>query len=291
MTIPTIDHVCEQAQRLPCSPALMPRLVRVLEDVNSSSQDIEAIIMLDTALAGSTLRLANSAYYAAGGLRAESLHDAIIRLGSREIYRLAALSLAGRWLSQPVAGFNWEPGDFCRRSIATAVAAEYLATKSHRADPPTAYTAGLIHEIGKLAIAFSCAEHFPAIRGVCEQQHCSWSRAEREILGYDHPQVGAEMLRRWNFPPSLVGVVEFQPPGAAMPADVLPLAVHVHAGKFLAASLGAGVAEDGFLFDFNSELLVEWGFTPELLEAAMPDVLDCATKILGERLLRGAFTF
>ncbi|HTZ19265.1 MAG TPA: HDOD domain-containing protein [Opitutaceae bacterium] len=291
MTIPTIDHVCEQAQRLPCSPVLMPRLVHVLEDVNSSSQDIEEIIRVDTALAGSTLRLANSAYFSAGGQRTETLHDAITRLGSREIYRLAALSLAGRWMNQPVGGFHWEPGDFCRRSIATAVAAEYLATKSQRTDPAAAYTAGLIHEIGKLAIAFSCADHFPAIRQVCVKKHCSWGRAEREVLGYDHPQVGAELVRRWNFPPSLVGVVEFQPPVAGMSAEVLPLAVHVHAGKFLAASLGAGVSEDGFLFDFNSALLVEWGFTPEVLEAAMPAVLECATKVLGEKLLRGSFAF
>ena len=88
-----------------------------------------------------------------------------------------------------------------------------------------------------------------------------------------------------------LGVVEFQPPVAGMPADALPLAVHVHAGKFLAASLGAGVSEDGFLFDFNSTLLVEWGFTPEVLEAAMPAVLEAATKVLGEKLLRGSFAF
>jgi HD-like signal output (HDOD) protein len=269
----------------------MPRLVHVLEDVNSSSGDIEEIIRVDTALAGSTLRLANSAYFSAGGQRTETLHDAITRLGSREIYRLAALSLAGRWMNQTVGGFHWEPGDFCRRSIATAVAAEYLATKSQRTDPAAAYTAGLIHEIGKLAIAYSCADHFPAIRQVCVRKHCSWSRAEREILGYDHPQVGAVLVRRWNFPSSLVGVVEFQPPVAEMPADALPLAVHVHAGKFLAASLGAGVSEDGFLFDFNSNLLVEWGFTPEVLESAMPAVLECATKVLGEKLLRGSFAF
>jgi HD-like signal output (HDOD) protein len=261
----------------------------VLEDINASSQDIETIIRMDTVLAGSTLRLANSAFFASG--KVESLSEAIMRLGSREIFRLAALSMAARWMDQPIQGFKWEPGDFCRRSLVTAVAAEYLAQKSGKADPAVAYTAALIHEIGKLAIAYSCADHLAAIRQMCERDSISWNKAEKAILGYDYAQVGTEMLRRWSFPASLVAVTEFQPPRADMPEAALALAVHVHAGQFLSVSLGAGSAEDGFLFEFNSDLLIEWGFTAEVLEASLPEVLERATKILGEKLLRGAMTF
>ena len=64
-----------------------------------------------------------------------------------------------------------------------------------------------------------------------------------------------------------------------------------HAGKFIATTLGAGAAEDAFLFGFNSELLMQHGFTPEVLEAAMPEVLERATKVLGEKLLKGEMTF
>lgn len=289
--VPSLDEVCERALRLPCSPTLLPRLVSVLEDVNASSMEIEAIIKMDTALAGSTLRLANSAYFTAGGQRVDSLSEAIMRLGSREIFRLAALSMAGRWMVQPVEGFKWEPGDFCRRSLVCAVAAELLAEQSGKAEPSVAYTAALLHEIGKLAIAYSCAAHLPSVRAKCEAESVPWGRAEREILGYDFASVGAELLKRWNFPPSLVKITEIQPPSSTMPEDILPLAVHVHAGQFLSVSLGAGAAEDGFLFDFNSQLLLDWGFTPEILETALPEVLARATKMLGEKLLRGALTF
>lgn len=289
--VPSLDSVCEQALRLPCSPTLLPRLIHVLEDVNSSAEDIESIIRMDTALAGSTLRLANSAFFAGGGQKVDTLGDAIMRLGSKEIFRLAALSLAGRWMDNPVKGFKWEPGDFCRRSLVTAVAAEYLAQETGKVDPAVAYTAALIHEIGKLAVAYSCSDFFAEIRALSERDSLPWNRAEKAVLGYDNAQVGAELLRRWNFPESLVSVCEIQPPRHDMPENALSLAVHVHAGKFVAVSLGAGAAEDGFLFEFNSDVLVEWGFTPESLEAAMPDVLERATKMLGERLLRGALTF
>jgi len=149
----------------------------------------------------------------------------------------------------------------------------------------------LIHEIGKLAIAYSCADFLPQILARCQADSIPWNKSEQAILGYDYTQVGAAMLKRWNFPASLVAVTECQPPNADMDEEVLPLAVHVHAGQFLGVSLGAGAAEDGFLFDFNSQLLIDWGFTPEVLDAAMPEVLDRATKILGEKLLRGVLNF
>ncbi len=291
MAIPTIAQVCERAQRLPCSPVLLPRLIKVLEDENASSQDIEEIICLDTALAGVTLRIANSAFFGAAGRKVESIAEAVVRLGSKEIYRLAALSLAGRWMNFPTGGFLWEPGDFFRRSLVTAVASEYLAKQTGRIDPSSAYTAGLIVEIGKLAIAYSCAEHFPAIRQYCELHHCAWDRAEKEILGFTYMEVGADLLHRWNFPATLVAVTRSQFPVREMPENVLALAVHVHAGRYIAASIGAGVAEDGFLFEFNSPVLIEWGFTAETLEAALPDVLDRSSKLLGDRLLHGDMKF
>ena len=173
----------------------------------------------------------------------------------------------------------------------TGVASEYLAEETRRVDPKTAYTAGLVHEIGKLAVAHACVEQFPAVRSEQSGTGCTWLEAEKKVLGFNHAEVGAELLRRWKFPPSLVAVGVHNPPKATDPSDVLPLLVHVHAAKFLAVTIGAGVAEDGFLFQLNSELLVEWGFTPEVLEAAIPEVLERASKLLRENLSHGSLSF
>ena len=288
---PTFAEVCEKALRLPCSPALLPRLIGVLENEDASIDQLQEVIQIDPALASSTLRLANSAYFAAGSNLVENLGEALMRLGQKEVYRLAALSLASRWMTQKVEGYRWEAGDFCRLSLVTAVAAEYLAEETGRVDPKTAYTAGLVHEIGKLAVAHACAEQFPAVRVEQSSSGCTWLQAEKKVLGFDHAEVGAELLRRWKFPPSLVAVGVHNPPKASDPADALPLLVHVHAAKFLAVTIGAGVAEDGFLFELNSTLLVEWGFTPEMLELAIPEVLERAGKLLRENLSHGSLSF
>lgn len=290
-TNPTFTDVCEKALRLPCSPALLPRLMAVLAKEDATIDELESVIMIDPALASSTLRLANSAYFAAGTGEVEDLSQALMRLGQSEVYKLAALSVASRWMNQKADGYRWEAGDFCRLSLVTAVAAETLAEQSGRVDPKTAYTAGLVHEIGKLAVAYACADKFDEIRKEQAAQACPWLVAEKKILGFNHAEVGAELLKRWKFPASLIAVGTYNPPHASDPAEHLPLLSHVHAAKYVAVTIGAGAAEDGFLFELNSQLLMEWGFTPEILEASIPDVLERAGKLLREKLTHGALSF
>jgi len=290
-TIPTFADVCEKALRLPCSPALLPRLISVLQKEDATIDELESIISVDPGLASSTLRLANSAYFAAGSSEVENLSEALMRLGQQEVYKLAALSLASRWMNTKAEGYRWEPGDFCRLSLVEAVAAEYLAEKTNHVDPKTAYTAGLIHEVGKLAVAYACSEFFPEVRTVQAAQSCPWLVAEKQVLGYNHAEVGAELLKRWKFPASLVAVGTYNPPHAGDPAEAMPLLATVHAAKYLAVTIGAGVAEDGFLFELNAALLVEWGFSPEMLEGCIPDILDRAGKLLRDRFTHGALSF
>jgi len=286
-----LGDVCQKALRLPCSPVLLPRIIEVIDREEVSVAELEKVICLDPVLASSTLRLANSAYFSASANRVERLDEAIQRLGLREIYRLAALSLAGRWMTLVTDGYRWEAGDFCRLALVTAVAAEYLAERMDSVDPRIAYTAGLVHEVGKLAVAYSCAEHFPEIRAHQKAHGCIWLTSEKAVLGFNHAEVGSELLRRWNFPEKLIAVATYNPPLPTAPAEFMSLLVNVHAAKYLATSIGAGVAEDGFLFELNSSLLIEWGYTSTVLESALPEVVARSSRLLQENLLHGALTF
>ncbi|MBI2815152.1 MAG: HDOD domain-containing protein [Opitutae bacterium] len=287
---PSIDDVCLAALRLPCSPALLPRLSEALQSESSSTGEISRIIQIDPALASSTLRLANSAFFG-GGNAVETVEQAILRLGAKEIYRLAALALLGRWPVDKHSGCNWEASDFCRHALCCAIATEVLAEITTQVDPQVAYTAGLTHELGKLALAHSCGAWFPLIRACQTQRQATWEAAEKEILGYEHAEVGARLLRAWRFPENLVATAEFQHRPSSAPAPALPLLVHLHAGRLVAASMGPGISEDGFLFQVNGHLLLEWNFTPSLLEEAMLVSLDRASRRLGEKLSHGQIKY
>ncbi len=284
---PSIETVCEQALRLPCSPALLPRLTAVLAVPKSSADDIADIIKIDSSLAASTLRLANSAYFATE-TPSETVTDAVIRLGQRELYRLAALALVSRW---EVGTSRSDPGDFCRNALCTALAAEVLAETTERIDPQMAYTAGLVCDIGRLAVAHACASFFPAVRDFRITHGGTWSDGERSVLGYTHSEVGSRLLQAWSFPPTFAMAAQFCENPSEAPEESLPLVAHLHAAKYIATSFGPGAREDGIFFELNTPLMIEWGFTSELLQETMSTVHDRAKVRLQNRLTHGSLAF
>jgi HD-like signal output (HDOD) protein len=284
--MPTLDIVCAKALKLPCSPALLPRLIKVLENPDSDVADLVQLIQLDPALAASTVRLANSAYFS-GGVEAGSVADAVMRLGVRELYRLAALSLAARWMTIEVSGYSWEAGDFCRASVIKALAAELLAEKTGLVSPALAYTAGLVHELGKLAVAFSCSAEIPAVRARQVAENCPWVDAENAVLGFNHTMVTGRLLTEWRFPTACIAVAVHAPDAASMPGEHLALAAHVHAAHYLAVTLGAGQGEDGFLYTMKPDIMEKFSLDASTLEQTLPDVLERATRLLGEGLTHG----
>ena len=151
----------------------------------------------------------------------------------------------------------------------------------------SAYTAGLVCDLGKLALAHACGPFFPAIRAHSAAKGGPWSDAERAVLGFSHSEVGARLLRAWNFPAQLIAAAEFCERPTEAPEDALALLAHLHAAKYVATSFGPGVAEDGFLFELNTPFLLEWGFTPELLQETMSIVHERARARLQEKLSHG----
>jgi HD-like signal output (HDOD) protein len=282
---PTIEQVCDKALRLPCSPSLLPQLALALQSDSSSGTEIERLISLDASLAAATLRLANSAAFGRGGI--DTLEGAVFRLGAKEIYRLAALVLVNRWETGTKSALRWEPGDFSRHALCTAIAAEALAEMTGRVDPQAAYTAGLVSDLGKLALAHCCAGFYPTVRAICAAKKCTWELAEVEVLGYHHADVSVRLLQAWKFPETFINTGKFMLRPTEAPAPVLPLLSHLHAAKYLATALGPGVTEEGFLVTLHGGFLAEWGFTSEMLERAMPTVLDRASARLGEKLTQG----
>lgn len=287
---PSIAEVSTQALSLPCSPTLLPRLIATLQQEESTADEIQNLIRLDSALAVATLRLANSAALS-NGRTVDTLEEAIIRLGHREIFRLAALALVNRWESTHGEALGWEPGDFCRRALCTALAAESLAEATGRVDPQIAYTAGLVTDIGKLALAHACAPFYPAIRAFCEQTKCTWEQAERSVLGYHHAEVGARLLRAWKFPEVFALCVDHQVRPTEAPLEARPLLAHIHAATYLATSMGPGTSDDSFYTAVHGGFLDEAGFTAALLESTMAEVLPLAHARLGDRLTHGAVNF
>lgn len=287
MPVPNIDEVCRRAVALPCSPRLLPNLVAALQAETTSAERLETLIMRDPPIAASTLRLANSAYFF-NGEPVGSVSEAVFRLGFREVYKLAVGTLASRWLSLPIDGYGWDPAEACRRALIVAAGAEILATGSAGVDKEIAFTAGLTHELGRLAIAFSCAESHDAVMAARAARGSSLEAAESEILGYNHAIVGARIMEMWNFPGELTATARFSGTPADAPSRLLPVVMHVHAARKFSGLIGLCSDDPGSDFIPDEALLGEFGFTGERFEALQPELLEMATRLLREQFACGS---
>lgn len=281
---PSLAKTLALAGTIPSAPQLLPRLLDLLVGEHTDVRDLEEITRRDPGLTTSILRLANSPFFSRSAAKCETITEACLRLGSREIYRLASSAMLTRWFTQPVRGYGWKPGDLCRHSVAVAVASELLAEETRWATPEVAYTAGLTHDVGKLALAFACADRFEQVRRRQAATGVGWRRAERDVLGYDHTDVGARLLQSWSFPAVFVEVVShYAHPTRATPTHRRVVAL-VHAAKYLTVGLlGPGVGEAGFSRELDEPTLAELGLltTPSRLEGKLVERWESREHLLG----------
>lgn len=269
----SLAAVVEMMDSIPCTPSVLPKLQQSLAGEYVSTQKLQSIIELDAGLATSVLRMANSAYFM-GEQKCESITDAILRLGTMALSRLAATSQAGKWLNQPVQGYGWESGDLCRHSLCVAVTAEILSKEYGTASPDIAYTAGLIHDVGKMALAYANGLLLSEVLKLVPTPHLTWEAAEIDVLGYSSADVTMKMLQRWGFSHALVEAGAYYPHPSKSSEEYRSLVTTIHAAKSMTITLGYGVGVDGFYFEVDEKSLHEAGFTEEKLESCVPTILD-----------------
>lgn len=194
---------------LPFSPALFGKLFEQTgANSMSSLEDIAETMSSDQGLTTRVLSLANSAYY---GLQAEvsSVKRAAAVLGLAEI-RNIVLSLGVQGLTEkyPLPD-SFDYAEYWRHQFLVATLAAQICREVDEGVPSIMFTAGLLHDIGKLIVAMRRPEDWEAIQALCEDRECPENEAEDEYWGLDHAVVGALVLKYWDLPPELVEPVNW----------------------------------------------------------------------------------
>ena len=195
----SLDQLLKQGDALPTLPEIYFKVTELLEDKDSSVEDIGKIIATDPAISYKILTMVNSAYF---GLPNEvfSINQAIILLGRFRIKQI----LIGTLLGDVFRGFSNEYfslEEFWQHSIRTAIIAEQLAIVSHYSEETeTIFTAGLLHDVGRLILAAKMPEVLPVIDQNAIDRRISIVRSEIEIIGLSHTEIGAALMQKWGFP-------------------------------------------------------------------------------------------
>lgn len=199
-----MTEVLQTIHKIPSLPMVIVELLASINQENTNVDVLGTKIEQDQALTAKTLRLANSSFY---GLAHQitTTHQAISILGFRTIRSLA--TTAGLMAALPAgANASFEPMAFWRHGIAAAVCARALAAHID-CEAENAYTAALLHDIGRLVLATQFPTHFAAVLAYQAEHGCPGLEAEQAVLGLDHAAVGHALTRHWNFPSALQDAV------------------------------------------------------------------------------------
>ncbi len=199
-----LEVLVRKIGKLPASSEVILELLRVIDADEISATALAEIISRDQAIVVRLLRIANSSFYALPG-QVESITDAIAILGWRQVRTLATgVAIFRNFSDVKTPGFDFN--HFWRHSVAVAVAARELALRM-RLGEGGAFVAGLIHDIGRVAVAHSLPDHAQAVASYKETHACPIAEAERAVLGIDHAQIGSALAERWHFPSAICNAI------------------------------------------------------------------------------------
>ncbi|KAF0202690.1 MAG: metal dependent [Gallionellaceae bacterium] len=190
-------------------PDVFIRINQLVENPNSTISEIAKTIGQDPSFTVRLLRVANSSFY---GLSSsiDTVSKAVSVIGTSQIRSLAlATSVASSFDGLPNTLVSME--HFWRHSLYCALVARILAKQVRRCDPDAVFTAALLHDIGELVIFNRLPQQAKdALLLVLDSaDELPIYQAERQIMGFDHAQVGGELSRQWKLPPMLEECIEF----------------------------------------------------------------------------------
>jgi len=190
------DEIVKQIQDLPSLPAVVMEL---LNSIDAEDVDISVLakkVSQDQALTAKTLRFANSSFYGTQS-KVNTIQQAIALLGVSNVRNLiTAAAMSGSFPENHCAGFSFKA--FWRHSMATAVCAQLLSRHVH-VNPDYAFTAGLLHDIGRLVIVTSFPKNYAEAIAYRTEHDCTMLEAERAVLGIDHVIAGHALAVHWHF--------------------------------------------------------------------------------------------
>lgn len=265
------EAILARVRDLPDMPASAVMVSKILRGGDVELSEVEKAINYDPGLTANVLRLANSAYFA-GPKRIGSIKQAIIRLGINRIYNILIASSVAPMTKQAVKGYDLSPGDLWRHSVSTAIGVEEVASVLEIEVPDIAFTAGLLHDLGKIILGTFVEIDAKPIMNLAFEEGLSFEEAENRILGIDHAEVGAYLLQHWQLPQAIVDVVRWhqQPENLEGEKTIVDL---VHVADALSMIGGIGAGSDGLNYRVSEGVVERLGMNIKLAEAVFCKVM------------------
>jgi putative nucleotidyltransferase with HDIG domain len=209
-------QLIERVDDLPPLPAVAARVMSMADDDKSSALDMAQVLSSDQALTAKLIRISNSAYYGFAR-KVSTVREAVVVLGMKQVRQVAVgASLMNTFNGRREDDDVFDIDLFWGHSVAVGIASEAVAKKTRAARPEDAFTAGILHDIGRLVLRMTMPREFRQAM-ILARQGIPLREAELEATGYAHDEIGQALGEKWKFPAHLVDAVARHHNEAATP--------------------------------------------------------------------------
>jgi HD-like signal output (HDOD) protein len=199
-----VEEIANRATALYSRPTVALEVVRLTNEPQADSRALKECIEKDPALTAKILRVVNSSFF---GLRCEvaDLNQALTLLGIKPLKLLVlGFSLPDELFAELAAKqLEW----YWTTTLTRAVAARLLSTELWHQSGDEAFIAGLMQDIGILALLRELGEPYAKLLAGVIDERCDLAALERDSLGFDHVQLSAALLSRWHLPPRIIDAI------------------------------------------------------------------------------------
>ncbi len=230
-------------------PAVIEELEKALDKGDASMQDLGEIVKKDTDLTARLLRLANSSFYGfPKGV--ETVAEALSLIGLEQMKQLLTGSSVMEYFGGiPASSVNMR--SFWEHSIATGIAAKVLSILRRSTEPELFFVCGLIHDIGRLVFYTQLPKDSEEVIRLYQlDERIPLYQVEKENYGVDHGAVGGKLLKKWDFPNSLVDAVKFH----HFPEQAehhFPETSLIHVADYIVHAIGLGNSGERLVPELN----------------------------------------
>jgi HD-like signal output (HDOD) protein len=202
----TPEAILRHGGELPALPKAACHIMAVIEDPGTTATKLEHALAMDQALTAKVLRIANSPFY--GAVREiNTVSEAIVRLGFVAIRNWTLVAAARSVFLSPGAGMLYQK--IWHQSVMSAMAGQLVGQALGRCNPDSVFIGGLMQNIGQLVLARSHPELFQEILNNSAERGLPYHVVEQGVLGFDHGELGALLIKEWNLSQELEEAVRW----------------------------------------------------------------------------------
>ncbi len=268
----SLDELVERVDEIPVFPKTVIKIMQLIEDPDAGAKDIEREIIKDQGLTAKILKLANSSYYGVSR-NIKSVSEATVLLGFQAIKSMVLATSVGKVFDKELPGYALGKEALWRQSQISAITTRVVAKKSRFPKADAAYTAGLLRDIGKVVLDHYMSEQYETIVLEVNRSDKTFVQVEREILGFDHGQVGARIAEKWHLPEELVEAIAYHhTPEKAVKNPKMTAMVHV--ADVVVMMMGLHLGIDGLAYGFSKHAIDLLALDEIILEEIMSEVAD-----------------